>query len=362
MFLQLNHLITDTSWLDLLRRSASWLLSRRPVCRGMRLWYGGMGSILTLHRVVSNAQETLIEQNLDLEVTEQALKDLIERFEGNGYEFISIEELYQRLIHQKTKHRRSIVLTFDDGYKDNLTLAYPILKRKKIPFCLYVTTDFPNAKARLWWYALEGLILSQKQINFDFNGGSYLWKLNTPKERNTAFNEIKCLLLANSSHQEEIFSKLGLKTDIFFQLSQKLCLSWDEIKKLAEDPLVTIGAHTTTHRRLSALTEAELQFEIQNSKSELEKKLGINIIHFSYPFGDRDSCGPREFKAVEAAGFKTAVTSREGNIQYRHKENNYTLPRFLVGGGRFFLPNKLELNMSGYRLLRAHQFNRLVCD
>ena len=89
-------------------------------------------------------------------------------------------------------------------------------------------------------------------------------------------------------------------------------MDWPEIAALAADPLVTIGAHTVNHPMLAKLPEKAVRAEMDLSRSVIEAALGTRPAHLSYPYGDPDSAGPREFTIAAELGFKTAVTTRPG--------------------------------------------------
>ena len=91
-------------------------------------------------------------------------------------------------------------------------------------------------------------------------------------------------------------------------------MSWDELKAFADDPLVTIGAHTITHCNLAKQTEATASFEMATSRMRIEAALQRPVLHLAYPYGDKIAAGQREFALAKAAGFKTAVTTRPGMI------------------------------------------------
>ena len=92
----------------------------------------------------------------------------------------------------------------------------------------------------------------------------------------------------------------------------ELCMNWDELARLAEDPLVTIGAHTVNHVMLAKVPEKSARSEMEMSRSVIEASLGVRPDHLSYPVGDPTSAGPREFRIAAELGFKTAVTTRPG--------------------------------------------------
>jgi peptidoglycan/xylan/chitin deacetylase (PgdA/CDA1 family) len=115
-------------------------------------------------------------------------------------------------------------------------------------------------------------------------------------------------------------------------LAADLCLSWDELQGLAREPDVTIGAHTLSHPVLAKLDTTAAEREIAESKALLERRLGLPIRHFAYPFGDRISAGAREFRLVRDSQFATAVTSRPGHLFSDHANYLNALPRVSING------------------------------
>jgi peptidoglycan/xylan/chitin deacetylase (PgdA/CDA1 family) len=97
-------------------------------------------------------------------------------------------------------------------------------------------------------------------------------------------------------------------------IARELCLSWEELKAFADDPLVTIGAHTITHCNLARQSEETASFELAASRVRIEAALQRPVLHLAYPYGDRIAAGRREFRLAKAAGYKTAVTTRPGMI------------------------------------------------
>ena len=126
-----------------------------------------MGEIWMLHRVVE--QRSNNPEQRELEVTPQFLEKTIIEYKKSGYRFVSIDEAVEIL--QKTHlspftihHSPFICLTFDDGYLDNYTIAYPLLKRLNVPFAIYVTTGFIDNRLPMWWYTGEQLGISTESL------------------------------------------------------------------------------------------------------------------------------------------------------------------------------------------------------
>lgn len=112
------------------------------------------GEIWMLHRVVEQQSEA--KEQRELEVTPQWLEREINSYKQKGYRFVSLDELPCR--------GPWVVVTFDDGYRDNYTLAYPLLKRLGVPFTIYVTTGLIDNKMEAWWYAGQALGMSLDEL------------------------------------------------------------------------------------------------------------------------------------------------------------------------------------------------------
>lgn len=114
--------------------------------------------------------------------------------------------------------------------------------------------------------------------------------------------------------------------------SARLIMNWDELRNYAADPLVTIGAHTKGHFAISKLPEERALAEMTGSADRIEREFGKRPIHFSFPYGDPGSAGPRDFALAWQAGFKTALTTRKGMLFSAHRRHLTALPRVSLNG------------------------------
>ena len=112
--------------------------------------------------------------NENMKVSPLFLEKFIIELKSKGYEFISLDRLYE-ILKNGEKVEKQIVFTLDDGYEDNYKIAYPIFKKYNVPFAVYITTSFPEKKAILWWYILEDLIIENSEIIL-FDGLKYICK------------------------------------------------------------------------------------------------------------------------------------------------------------------------------------------
>jgi len=290
--------------------------------------YHQVATIFMLHRVYPLKKKNL-SPNENLKISPMSLENFILELQTKGYEFISLDRLYE-ILQNGEKVKKKIVFTLDDGYRDNFIHAYPLFKKYKVPFTIYITTAFPDRKAVLWWYTLEELLLENDQIDLS-NGLTF--KCSTKNEKEFAFRKIREQILSRSDIEIlENLKQLFKNYEIDWQKKHEtLMLDWEQIKKLSQDELCTIGGHTLNHLSLRKLSIEDIIKEVLDANNLLYKYTGKKIKHFAYPFGCQTTTGKREYDIIKELGLKTAVTTRNGNIYLQHKEHMESLPRVYLG-------------------------------
>jgi peptidoglycan/xylan/chitin deacetylase (PgdA/CDA1 family) len=277
-------------------------------------------------------------------------------------DLVSLDEMHRRMT-ERDFSRRFVCLTFDDGYRDTLQWAYPILKDADVPFAVYVPTSFPDRIGELWWLALEAVIARSNHIGLQIAGRNRTFDCETVAAKRALYEEIYWWLRSLPSEEElrSVIHNLAAcyHVDIATFCSE-LCMGWPELAELAADPLVTIGAHTVNHPMLAKLPQKAVRSEMDLSRSIIEAGLGIRPAHLSYPVGDRTSAGPREFEIAAELGFKTAVTTRPGVLFAEHSNHLTALPRISLNGEyqrlryvRVLLSGSATAMWSGFRRLDA---------
>ena len=314
------------------------------------------------HRVCPDSSKQRIRGNAGLEVTPEYLENTVKFLRQNNYEIVSLSQA-AKILDEGYKKKKFAVFTFDDGYSDNFIHAYPILKKHRVPFTVYVTTNFPDGKAVLWWYLLEDLILKETIIEFQLNGQKYKFLCAHLWQKEWAYQEIHRLILNSSSSNlnqriRQVFENYEID---FHKKTSELALTWKQIREMSEDPLVEIGAHTTSHPALNKLTVSAVLKEIEGSRDKIESEINKKVEHFSYPFGTRNEIGRREFKIAKKCGFKTSTTTSIANIFEEHKDLLEQLPRIPINqkrdNGKI---NYLSLWLNGTIPCIINKFKRIL--
>jgi peptidoglycan/xylan/chitin deacetylase (PgdA/CDA1 family) len=299
----------------------------------MRPFVRGVGVIVTFHHVRPERPDQF-QPNRLLEVTPGFFERVVRYLRRRRLDLVSLDEMHRRLVEQDYG-RRFVCITIDDGYRDTLKWAYPILKRYDVPFAIYVATSFPDRLGELWWLALEAVVARNSRVIVSANGKEQGFECRTAAEKRYLYDQLYGYVRSLSSEDElrRFVRDLGARYQVdIVEFCKELCMTWPELSTLAADPLVTIGAHTVNHVMLAKVPERTARSEMEMSRSVIEASLGVQPAHLSYPVGDRTSAGPREFRIAEELGFKTAVTTRPGVLFGEHRHHLTALPRISVNG------------------------------
>lgn len=242
-------------------------------------------------------------------------------------DLISINDINTRMGYKQRRDKPFGIITFDDGYADNFTYAYPILKKLNIPFVIYVSTGLVNDYTPIWNYPLiiERIIKKNGELNI----GGQEYNCLTEEQKNEAFVKLKSLLFSLPyEHMQEDFKRLFasyLDESVF----PNNTLTWEQLEELSNDPLCTIGCHTMTHCRLTITDTMALEYELCESKRLLEQHMDKPVKHLSYPYGWKTDVSDAAIEYAKKCGYKTAARSFGGPV--REKDSDlYQLKRIMV--------------------------------
>lgn len=301
--------------------------------RLLRPVLGGVGIVFMLHRV-RPAMDDAFQPNRHLEITPGFLRTVLRHLRKQNIDIVTMDEVHRRLTTGDFT-RRFASFTFDDGYRDNRDHALPVMREFGAPLMVYVASDFAQGTGRLWWVALERAIAATSSIELAIGKEPVRLDTPTPAAKQAAYNQAHDVLrqLPTDDDVQDEVQALCMKYGVDDRtISRELCMSWDELRAFAGDPLVAIGAHTVSHCNLAHEPEEVARQEIRLSKDRIESALQEPVRHFAYPYGDRAAAGPREFATTRAQGFATAVTTRPGMVFPDHAEHLTALPRISLNG------------------------------
>ena len=203
------------------------------------------------------------------------------------------------------------------------------------PLTVYVASDFAEGTGRLWWVALERVIAKASSIEVPIGGVTTRLDASTPAAKQAAFDRLHDWLRAlpgEHDMQREI-SALCTRHDVDeTAIARELCMSWDELKAFADDPLVTIGAHTITHCNLAQAERGDRFVRTGHQPRADRSGAAAAGAASRLSLWRPDRGGPARIRLAKAAGFKTAVTTRPGMIFPESADHLTALQRVSLNG------------------------------
>ena len=312
-------------WKDILRASALGA-SRLGFLDIYNLARGGLNksqvAIIVYHRVAD-----LMEAPFSLRPVETQQFEKQIRYLCKSFEILSLKELITLVLNRRSLPTKGVIITFDDGYRDNYLHAYPILKKYHVPATIFLTTGHIGTTEPFWWdrigYAIFKTGLRELEVN-----SSKRFSLSSASERRQAINIICEEAKRLEEKEKERFISKFVQTcgvDIPTDLGDKLILGWDEVMEMKENG-VSFGAHGVTHASLTKVSPERALYEIIESKKVIESKLGQPVFAFCYPYGHFNAS---TIQLVKESGFLCGVTTLNKMVDTH--EDLYTLGRVISG-------------------------------
>lgn len=266
------------------------------------------------------------------------------------YNVISIDWLADYLNGNRNLPNNSVLITFDDGYRNNYEVAYPLLLQKNIPATIFITTNFLTSGELLWFDQIAVSLHSYRGplpipfLNLDIsitdeNRGDQIemliqkCKTLDPMKRQNLLDNLKKLpddKLPVNSKLQEILEPIRL----------------DQVKELDRSPLITIGAHTADHEILTKCSLEEAESQILQSKKTLEKILEKPVHSFAYPNGKREDFNSNTQALLKKSGFNLAFTTVRRLVEL--DTSRYEIGRFCIGNDLSSFKPLFYLTLAGF--------------
>ena len=217
--------------------------------------------------------------------------------------------------------RRTVVITFDDGYIDVLRNAFPILRERSLPATVFVASAHIGATREFWWDELERIIICPENLpaslNLNLKGQKHFWDVMSSGDRKRVFWNVHRMLkpLPNDERfqlLDELAEWAGVGRTV---RSDYRTMTAAELAELTSDGLIDIGAHTVKHATLSKLSPEKQRLEIVAGRDRLVECLNRPVEVFAYPYGEEEDFTEDTVEIVRAAGFSVACTMIAGSVE-----------------------------------------------
>ena len=230
------------------------------------------------------------------------------RFLAAHYRVVSMPEVLDALDSRKKLPKNAVLITFDDACRDFGEIAWPIMKKLRLPATVFVATAYPGHPERMfWWDRLYRAMVFSERKTLEIPPLGAL-SLGTKDERAQAIRRIQNYFktLENNTALamiDEVIERSGVAIK-----PQKTVLDWDELRQLAKEG-VTLGGHTQQHPILTRISPETARREINGSMRDLQREIGDVLPVFAYPNGN----GNEKIRHIlNAIGVRAAFSTERG--------------------------------------------------
>lgn len=301
----------------------------RSLLSGVKEKYAQRSLVLMYHRIINTDTDlwdlTVSPQNFEEHL--QVLKD---------YDVVPSSALESILTKKNRLPKKTVAITFDDGYIDNYVNAKPLLETYHMPASFFITTESIKKQQEYWWDTLERICLQTnplpKQLILN-HPEAISWKIGNPchTENDTLsplnlYFKLCELTRKMSSNKQKVFIE-SLKTwaSNTEDRLDYLTMQEHELLDLKSNPLFTIGAHTVTHPFLPNFSYDYQKNEIAESVEFLEDLTKDKVKYLAYPHGGHNEW---TLDILSELGLKLAFTTNKGC--FNSHSHPYTIPRLQV--------------------------------
>jgi peptidoglycan/xylan/chitin deacetylase (PgdA/CDA1 family) len=299
----------------------------------------GSVSIVMYHGVVKQPLEVFNWAQLHRDEFQKQIEFLAEE-----YQIVPLREIIERLKQGLPLPERAVGITFDDGFRNNLRSAYPILLKHKAPATVFLVTSLVGTPLPPWPEQLYFALVKTALESIQFEGEEI--SLKTSQHRAAAYPRISSRLKRlpvekKEAALEQLLDQLGrfsTQNDDALEM-----LSWEEVEKLNAEGLITFGSHTHTHQILSQCSPERQQFELQASRQVMLEHLGRGDL-LAYPNGTPADFTGETKRLSRELGYECALSTIRG--VNTSETDCYELRR--VGAGADITLSEFRIGMLGW--------------
>ncbi|MCS3857794.1 peptidoglycan/xylan/chitin deacetylase (PgdA/CDA1 family) [Salinibacter ruber] len=243
-------------------------------------------------------------------------------------EFVTLDEILRS---SKTTGWK-VAVTLDDGYRNNISLAFPIFEKLKVPVTWFVSPKFVENDLLPWWDLVDFTArVAQPALTIQTRYSRYSFDLSGEQDR--ACFRLQCRRwFQNSDPDVARCVRHQIENSIPDDLPRNAFASRQEIVEASRSPLVSLGGHTVSHPNLARLSASDIRYEVSEGRKQLEVWTDESIRWFAYPYGEHEHWDKRTKRIVREEGFDGAVTTVRAYADQR--ADQFEVPRLTVPNSR----------------------------
>lgn len=296
------------------RDLAARLLGRIGVVRistTLRARVGSAVTILAYHRILDVPDEGAFPFDVELVSASSEAFERQMRYVRRHCSPITFETLLGHLDAGESLPRNATIVTFDDGFADNYTYAFPILQRLGVPATIFVSTGYLDCQEHFWYERVAHAVMTSKMASLTSPEGRSIPLPSPPAGRRRVVAALlSALKLVPNAVRLGYLQALDRELDHGVDCGGDLRsgpMTWEQAREMSSAG-IEFGSHTVSHPVLSRLEPWDLTRELNESKSRLEEMLGKSAVVIAYPVGGREAISEGVLEATRAAGYRLGAT------------------------------------------------------
>lgn len=249
-------------------------------------------------------------------------------FVRKRFNVINFDTISNAISSGKPLPKKSLIITFDDGYGDNYEIAFEIIRKHKLTATIFLSTYFIDTGKPFWFDKLSYIIKKMPQGPITFGSGKYIFEVTDKNREEIRKSVVKLLRTVTNEERLNLLSQLEQQSKIVVpkdDLELAKPLDWRQIREMSDEG-IEIGSHTITHPFLTKLTRDEIIYELAESKKIIEDKTGTQVKSIAYPNGDYNQT---VIYCAKECGYEVGI-SYEHNFIDINKYQPFSLPRIHV--------------------------------
>jgi peptidoglycan/xylan/chitin deacetylase (PgdA/CDA1 family) len=226
------------------------------------------------------------------------------------FDVVSLAEAQDLAADPNRLRRTHVLITFDDGYRDNHDVALPILRAHGVPAAFFLATGFVGTHRVPWWDQIGFMLRSTRRTSIQLGYPRPVSYDLSALPRSRVIREVLRLYKhPDTTDPERLLKEIETACEVSrpAEAAEPLFMTWDEARDLVAAGM-GIGSHTHRHELLAKLTPAEQLEELRRSRAIIQEKLGITVDALAYPVGSRESFSEVTLRCLREAGYRTAFS------------------------------------------------------
>jgi len=315
---------------SLKRRMLNFAYDTGLVRAGRGVWARSL-TVVNYHRIDDPYRKDFDSFKPNVSATSQGFDRQLD-YLSKWFHVVSLKDIVEWLDGRKPLPPYAALITFDDGYLDNYTSAFPILRKYNFPALIFLTTGHIGTDAPFYWDMAAYCFAHTRSDRLTFPDGRVQQWSNQAELDQVSKNWIEFMKTIPQVEKQTYVENLPVLLDVSIPAGyfQSLMMDWDQVREMQRNG-IEFGAHTVHHPILTNIPSDQARDEVVESKHRIEEELGQSVLGFAYPNGQASDLNQQIEKIVAEAGVRAAFTLLNGpSSQGEVRRNPYAIRRVFI--------------------------------